>query len=409
MGSPRARPLAVVAGALVGLQACSGPQQVTPPGDAAVLDVSVADVTGARDAGVPDAPATALSDASVEATADAPPGAIVCPTDGGVPGDLSCTGLYGDWASRTLAPGVMPFTPGLVFWSDGAQKSRWIFLPPGTAIDTTDMDSWVFPVGTKIWKEFQLGGHTIETRLIWKTAASQWTFLDYRWSADGASAPELDNGETNVDGTTYEIPATWVCPDCHAGRQDSVLGFDFIGLGVAGSRGVTLASLVDAGLLTRPPPALSVTIPEDATRKAAAALGWLHVNCGEACHNSNINAMASVTGLRMKLLAGALYPADGGAARVSDLDTYTSAVDVAATLAPYGLPWMRIAPGDSSHSLLPQMASARQPDAGEYQQMPPIVSHAPDVSGVTLVKAWIDALGDGGSPGAEAGPDGGGD
>ena len=174
-----------------------------------------------------------------------------CPTDGAIPDDLSCTGLYTDWATKTVSPTAVPYTPGLVFWSDGAQKQRWIYLPPGAQIDTTDMDDWVFPVGTKIWKSFALAGVTVETRLIWKQDGG-WVFLDYRWAADGSSAPRLDTGETNVNGTTYEIPATSICPDCHGGRADDVLGVDLLGLGVGGAQGVTLATLAAQGASPSP-------------------------------------------------------------------------------------------------------------------------------------------------------------
>jgi hypothetical protein len=76
-----------------------------------------------------------------------------CTTDGGLPSELRCTGLYGDWATRTIASDVEYYDPGYKLWSDGAVKRRWIRLPPQTQIDTTDMEDWQFPVGTKIWKE----------------------------------------------------------------------------------------------------------------------------------------------------------------------------------------------------------------------------------------------------------------
>ena len=45
-------------------------------------------------------------------------------------------------------------------------ERRWIQIPSGSQIDTSDMDHWVFPIGTKLWKEFSLGGVLLETRLI---------------------------------------------------------------------------------------------------------------------------------------------------------------------------------------------------------------------------------------------------
>ena len=361
--------------------------------NASTDDASTEASSAARDAG---AEVDAGTSDVVEASVGPEGGLSGCPSDGGIPDDLSCTGLYADWATKTIATDAVAFVPALVFWSDGAVKSRWIRLPPGSSIDTTDMDDWVFPIGTKIWKAFNLNGQVIETRLIWKTTSQDWTYLDYRWSNDGTTARRLDDGETNVNGTSYEIPATSLCSECHGGRKDVVLGFDLLGLGLAGAQGITLATLAARGTLTRAPSPLAVTIPEDSTGRAAAALGWLHVNCGSTCHNAN--GKASGTRLYEKLLADELYPPDGGAARVAGLDAYATAVKVTANLQPNGLSYARIAPGDAAHSLVSLMASSRDVDAGGFKPMPPIVSHVPDDAGMTMVNAWIDALGDAGTP-----------
>ena len=102
--------------------------------------------------------------------------------------DLRCTGLYADWTAKKVSATALPYDPGLHLWSDGANKLRWIQLPPGTKIDTSLMDNWLFPVGTKIWKEFSTGAKRIETRLLWKSDAG-WYATTYRWSADESSAP----------------------------------------------------------------------------------------------------------------------------------------------------------------------------------------------------------------------------
>src|SRR5688572_2248112 len=69
------------------------------------------------------------------------------------PSLLSETGLYLS-DMTTLGPGVRPFEPGHELWSDAAEKKRWIALPEGEAIDTSDMDYWDYPIGTRLWKEF---------------------------------------------------------------------------------------------------------------------------------------------------------------------------------------------------------------------------------------------------------------
>jgi hypothetical protein len=215
--------------------------------------------------------------------------------------------------------------------------------------------------------------------------------LVYRWSADETSAVLFLDGAMNVGGTTYEIPATSECYQCHQGRQDFLLGVDLVGLGASGAVGVTLSSLADAGLLTTAPPANTIQIPEDSTGLAVDALGFLHVNCGVTCHNDDPNAGAVATMLRFKLLADQLYP-EGGTGTVAAQDTYTTAVNVPAHLQPNGVQYMRIAPGDAGQSLVPLMALARDPDAGGFDQMPPIVSHQPDPADIAKLQAWINAL-----------------
>src|SRR5436305_4822918 len=80
---------------------------------------------------------------------------------------LSATGLYAD-ASLKIDARNRPYSPQYPLWSDGAGKSRWMYLPPGVQIDGTDIDSWVFPVGTKLWKEFAFDGRRVETRFLWR-------------------------------------------------------------------------------------------------------------------------------------------------------------------------------------------------------------------------------------------------
>ena len=71
-----------------------------------------------------------------------------CGEDGG--DTLEQTGLYDEV--------VWELTPQFASWSDGATKRRWLHLPAGEVINTDDMDNWVFPVGTRAWKEFVRDG-----------------------------------------------------------------------------------------------------------------------------------------------------------------------------------------------------------------------------------------------------------
>src|SRR5258708_10258882 len=84
---------------------------------------------------------------------------------------LSEAGLFGDIAAGVVAADARPFAPSYWLWADASSKRRWLYLPPATTIDTTDLDGWVFPLGTKVWKEFALAGKPLATRLLEKRAS----------------------------------------------------------------------------------------------------------------------------------------------------------------------------------------------------------------------------------------------
>src|SRR5262245_16307764 len=64
---------------------------------------------------------------------------------------LSQTGLYEKDGAFVVDHRNRPYSPQYPLWSDGAHKERWVFLPAGAPIDIANVDSWVFPVGTKFW------------------------------------------------------------------------------------------------------------------------------------------------------------------------------------------------------------------------------------------------------------------
>src|SRR5262249_29697933 len=183
------------------------------------------------------------------------------------PKRLSETGLFADAARESLAPGVMAYAPRFQLWSDRADKRRWLSLPPGTQVDTSDMDAWVFPVGTKFWKEFTRDGVRVETRLIEKLGpGDDWLALPYLWRSDQSDADAAPLGANNAGGTPHDVPASNLCGACHGGRRSFVLGFSAIQLSA---------------------PVQSFEVPGNDTERAA--LGYLHANCSN-CHNQNLRA-----------------------------------------------------------------------------------------------------------------------
>lgn len=388
-------------------QGCSSqPDAEAPVTDAGAIEAAAADASAtANDAGVDgprvdssdaesaDATSEDAADASADADGDAlaQDAALACPSDAGVglPNDLRCSGLYADWSTKTLAAGVRAYTPGYQSWSDGALKSRFVYLPPGTQIDNSDVDEWTFPTGATFWKEFRLGTQRIETRIYKKLGAFTWVSATYRWSSDELTATRLDAGELNVNGTGYEVPSKGQCTLCHQGRNDRVLGFDAISLGASSAQGITLATLLAEGLLTKTMPQ-SIEIPNDSTGLARQPFGWLHANCGTSCHNRNTDALASATGLWLRVNAKHLL-ADAGAPKLRDLDPYVTSVNAVPIDAQFaGQGYKRILPGDPNKSLIPLFDGTRGDP--NVPQMPPIATHVVPTNDVAALKNWISAM-----------------
>lgn len=309
------------------------------------------------------------ADAGVDAGPDA--GA-----DAGAAELLSQTGLYVDTAQGTLAAGVQPYEPNFVLWSDGAEKKRWVKLPAGSTIDTTDMDYWVYPVGTKLWKEFKVGGKRIETRLLEKIAApDQWKMVAYQWKADQTDAVAVPDGVKDAAGTQHDIPSKNDCDTCHGKMKDRALSFSAIQLSHS-KAGVTLGQLIASGSLSAPP-AGNFTLPGSAAEQQA--LGYLHANCGN-CHNDQ-SFVFSLIDMRLWLDTTAL-----GA--VTDTPTYKTTVNKPLAAANSTTSTARIVPGKSSESDV----FFRMNERGTLTQMPPVGSEVVDATGLGTVKNWIDAL-----------------
>src|SRR5689334_4891427 len=54
---------------------------------------------------------------------------------GTVPALLSQTGAFEDVRALKPVPGLLSYDLNVPFWSDGAEKRRWIAIPPGEKID----------------------------------------------------------------------------------------------------------------------------------------------------------------------------------------------------------------------------------------------------------------------------------
>jgi hypothetical protein len=293
-----------------------------------------------------------------------PPDAEVLPSV--MPDRLSETGLYTNVAAKTLSPRLVEFTPANVLWSDGAEKHRWYQLPPGAVIDSTDMNHWRLPIGTKLFKEFASGGKRLETRLIWRVSDTGNREADtlvgsFVWNDTETEATLAKDGAQNIRGTLHDAPAQDTCWRCHLGEPGHALGVSALQLGDVS--GVPLSA---------PPPA--------GTTFAAPnpALGYLHANCGH-CHNPSGGAWAD-SHMIMRL-------------DVEERDAMANQI-VQTTVGAELTQWIdrgytyRIVAGDPDQSA----AFYRMTQRTMQVQMPPLATERTDDTGIELIRTWIQSL-----------------
>jgi hypothetical protein len=315
------------------------------------------------------------------------------PPTSSAPRTLAETGLFSGATPLTIAATVRRYIPKYPLWSDGADKDRYIYLPKCSTIDTTDMDHWKFPIGTRLWKMFSIApageGATskrIETRLMHRygPAQSDWLFAVYQWSEsapdDPSAAIAVPDGVQNANGTDHDIPSETECQNCHGKLRERALGFSAFQLShPATGDDLTIEAISNLGWLTAPAPQ-GFEIPGTPTQQAA--LGYLHGNCG-GCHNSSAQLPPS-NALLLRLLVGQTDYAT--------TDIVTTTVGVATFGEPGASGPLRISPGEPANSSVLTRMQAR----GNDLQMPPLEttsSELPDTAGgVSAVTAWIESI-----------------
>ena len=286
-----------------------------------------------------------------------------------------------DPGCAVLADDVEAYEPRYWLWSDGTDKQRFVSLPAGTQIDTTDPDNWIYPVGTRLWKNFLTadGSMKLETRYFEKMADGAgpdfWDMSTYVWNESQDAVTEVIGGMENVLGTDHDIPTRGQCVQCHGtpGRADVVNGFSAIQLNHAGSD-VTLDDLNRDGRLTETIPTGDANVPSDGDSRYAAALGYMHANCG-MCHG-NAGAQAG-----MRLWSNV------GTESFAESDVATTAVNVEGLWALMGATG-RIVPGEPEQSSTFIRMSSRELGVS----MPPIGTEVVHEDGRRILSDFILAL-----------------
>ncbi|SFD62956.1 hypothetical protein [Pseudoalteromonas denitrificans] len=317
-----------------------------------------------------------------------------------VPILLSDSCLYFNYLQHRISPQLIMFTPNYQLWSDGANKSRWIYLPENSQIDTQNPDRWIFPVGTQIFKEFRKTPKQsnteikVETRHFQKITPGEgidsWLINTYIWNKEQTDA-KLAFATKNVLNTDHNIPSEQDCVDCHKGNTDIVLGFDAIQLSDEQAKHAfghgpkrqknewTLKSLLAANKLTHSinSPLLPGTVLEQ------KALGYLHANCGN-CHNPLGHAAeqdAKHLKFRHKLSFDSL----------DKTDVYKTAVNKP-TLNFTATPYIILGGEDDELALYQSALFLRMNSLDENYRMPMLATEKIDYQALDLMHKWILTL-----------------
>ena len=296
------------------------------------------------------------------------------------------------------APGVQPYTLNTPLFSDGAEKFRFAWLPPGTKAQYRALGALAFPVGTVLVKRFAFPAdlrqpakdvRPIETRLLIHRPAG-WVALSYVEQDGGAvlkragvKVPvEFIDKAGRAQAIDYAVPNQNQCKTCHQlegavtpiGPKARNLNREVALTG--GGQANQLEYWRQAGLLdgAPPPPARPrLATWDDASQPLdARARAYLDVNCGH-CHNPS--GSASNSGLF--LTAEETRPAALGIGKPP----------VAAGRGAGDL-LVGVDPGHPDRSILAYRMASMEPGV----MMPELGRTLRHEEGLDLVRAWIRAL-----------------
>lgn len=287
------------------------------------------------------------------------------------PVHLAATGCADAADPRLPAAGLVAYDLAHPFWSDGAQKARWLAIPDGEAITVGDDGHLTLPVGSVVRKDFDRAGARLETRLF-VHHPDGWAGYTWRWNDDQTDALWVPAGATDADapGGPWRWPNGGECLGCHTDAAGRTLGLSATQLDVGLPGEFAPENQLDAwlrtGLLVGDPPRGALpAIDDPAASVEDRARTWLDVNCA-MCHRPGAPAGGAPD------LRRATPIADTGLC-----DTIPGRGDL-------GVPDARlVAPGAPDRSVL----LARIGAMGAYEMPPGRLAVDPD--GETLIRAWI--------------------
>jgi uncharacterized repeat protein (TIGR03806 family) len=320
-----------------------------------------------------------------------PPGA-----DGALPQHLSETGAFKDARRLIASDGLIPYDLIVPFWSDGAEKQRFISIPSEEKIKFAPTGEWIFPNGTVFVKTFALATNEtdsqslrrLETRLLVRDNAGSVYGVTYKWRADGSDADLLTTNlteaitvrtTTGVRTQLWYYPSRQDCLTCHTPTAGYVLGvktrqlnreFSYpTGASDNELRAWNHIELFDTNLdEAAPEKFFKLARLDDATRSIEdRARSYLDANCAN-CHRPGgtvayFDARFDTPLTRQNLVGGRVL-----------IDQRIDGARV-------------VAPNDIWRSILFMRANTTEPF-----KMPPLARNTIDEHGMKLLRQWIESL-----------------
>lgn len=316
---------------------------------------------------------------------------------------LSTYGFFqGALADLAPSPGVVPYDVASPLWSDGAHKKRFLSLSEGKLVTFGSEETWDFPDGAIIIKDFAFpldqrdpdgAQKHVETRLLVRDSTNDegWTAHTYVWNEEQSEAYRKVAGkrvtldfidESGMPATQeYLIPNTNQCGNCHE-RNDKYESLGLVTqqvnfeLADGNPTKNQLVRLAEAGIFdtSLPDPAMLPALPDPFGQAPLEerARAYLHANCSH-CHRPGGGGGSS----GLVLLQSETNPTHYGVCKGS-----------VAAGAGTGAHDYDIVPGHPEQSIMPFRMSSTDPEI----KMPEIPNLLPHQKGIELITAWIAGM-----------------
>ncbi|RRQ48854.1 T9SS C-terminal target domain-containing protein [Maribacter algicola] len=330
------------------------------------------------------------------------------PFQGNLPQLLSETGAFSNLENLVPNEGLVPYDLIESFWSDGAEKKRWMVIPNDGTHDQVDEQiqfsengNWGFPIGTVLIKHFELPldannpslTKRLETRFSVKASDGSFYFVTYKWNNEETDAVLLNsgldenieirnsNGSTSIQKWTY--PSTQDCVACHNPATGGSLGprtrylnsqYTYEKTGVRANQLVTLSHL---GILNQ-------VIDDSRTQNY---LTYKALNDGSATLDEKARSYLDLN------CAYCHRPGGTGDRAQFDLQLFNSLQETGLLTSgintPLGISGEKILyAGDASKSILYHRINSDDPSI----MMPPIAKNKINEEGVVLIENWINQM-----------------